>query len=53
MSCFSDKPLEHEHFSLIAFCSVLTILLGVVMICCAVHLKKEKVIINYYTFSQT
>ncbi|XP_022178523.1 vascular endothelial growth factor receptor 1 isoform X3 [Myzus persicae] len=37
-----DKPLEHEHFSLIAFCSVLTILLGVLMICCAVHLKREK-----------
>ncbi|KAF0766886.1 vascular endothelial growth factor receptor 1 isoform X2 [Aphis craccivora] len=37
-----DKPLEHEHFGFIAFCSVLTILLGVLMIGCAVHLKREK-----------
>lgn len=50
MYCFTDKPLEHEHFSLIAFCSVLTILLGVLMICCAVHLKKEKVINNIIVY---
>jgi hypothetical protein len=47
MCWFTDKPLEHEHFGFIAFCSVLTILLGVLMIGCAIHLKKEKVIIKF------
>lgn len=44
-----DKPVEHEHFGFIAFCTVSTILLAVLMIGCALHLRREQVIkINSY-----
>lgn len=43
---FTDKPIEHEHFGFIVLCSVLTIILGVLMIFCAIRLKKEQVIIK-------
>lgn len=43
---FTDKPIEHEHFGFIVLCSVLTIILGVLMIFCAIRLRKEQVIIK-------
>lgn len=43
---FTDKPIEHEHFGFIVLCSVLIIILGVLMIFCAIRLKKEQVIIK-------
>ncbi|XP_025418891.1 vascular endothelial growth factor receptor 1 isoform X3 [Sipha flava] len=39
---FLDKPKDHEHFGFIAFCSVLIVLLGVLMIGCATRLKRER-----------
>ncbi|VVC44268.1 Protein kinase, ATP binding site,Tyrosine-protein kinase, active site,Immunoglobulin [Cinara cedri] len=39
---FIDRPTEHEHFGFIAFCTVSTILLGVLMIGCAIHLRREQ-----------
>jgi hypothetical protein len=44
--CSTDKPKDHEHFGFIAFCSVLIVLLGVLMIGCATRLKRERVMIK-------